>query len=84
MSASYSITMVLDGEEIVERFDQATPAEAIHLARMRFEMTLTEADPMAALCRLEQVEGEGAGPIGMWAYQGFGHDLIWVRARSDA
>ncbi len=80
MSATYSITMVLDGDETVEQFDQATPAEAIHLSRMRFEMLLTEADPISALCRLEQVEGEGAGPIGLWAYQGFGHHLIWVRA----
>ena len=76
MSATYSITMILDGEETTESFDQATPAEAIHLARMRFEMALTEADPMAALCRLAQ----GDQPLGMWAYQGFGHDLIWVRA----
>jgi hypothetical protein len=78
MSESQAFTLVhfMDGEERRENFEAASPREAVHLACMRFQMEVTEAEPMCGTCGIETASGS----LGFWAYQGFGHDLIWVPA----
>jgi hypothetical protein len=78
MSESQAFTLVLsmDGEERREDFEAASRRDAVHLASMRFQMEITEAEPMYATCGVRA----GDRDLGFWAYQGFGHDLVWVPA----
>jgi hypothetical protein len=73
---AFTLVLSMDGEERREDFEAASGKDAVHLACMRFQMEVTEAEPMCGTCAIET----GGREIGRWAYQGFGHDLIWVPA----